>query len=547
MSAVSLFEHALRVHRQDLDAPLPDHASHEPGRFPVAPDHRREGADVAAILDAYFARPDAEPSDLTDAFHDVYVPVHRNAHIDAAALRADRARVRDTGRWLVRRSADRCSVTVGLALLANDSDRSDIPLIQTIGLLAELFGPPAAEALSRRRTGNRALEWLAERTGGWGRVYYVEMLCRHYGMSSRDWLLRNACDGDHLNGYFAFDVATAAHLHAAILAPDPDDDLVDHAGRLLAVMTFCRGMGGTLEDYPPAPAVLAAHAAHLARQAPTARRAHRRRHRGAPGEGPGAGDGAAVRRGARPPRLARSGRGRRRAGRGVTGAGNIAAVVRVLVVEDDEPIADSLRRVLAYEGYDVAVALDGPGALSAVDANEPDVVVLDRMLPGLDGIAVCRRLRSRPAGGPLILMLTARDATADRVAGLDAGADDYLVKPFDYDELLARIRALLRRRQPETSQTAEFDDLVVDLRAHEVRRGGRPIELTAQEFALLRYFLEHPRQVFTRAQLRAAVWGMDFDSASNVVDVYVGYLRAKLGDPRLLHTVRGVGYVLRRS
>jgi two-component system response regulator MprA len=222
-------------------------------------------------------------------------------------------------------------------------------------------------------------------------------------------------------------------------------------------------------------------------------------------------------------------------------------VVRVLVVEDDGPIADSLRRVLVYEGYEVAVAGDGPGALSAVDASEPDVVVLDRMLPGLDGIAVCRRLRARGGGGPLVLMLTARDATADRVAGLDAGADDYLVKPFDYDELLARIRALLRRRQPEKSELAEFDDLVLDLRAHEARRGGREIELTAQEFALLRYFLEHPRQVFTRAQLRAAVWGMDFDSASNVVDVYVGYLRAKLGEPRLLHTVRGVGYVLKRA
>ncbi|GAA4252047.1 response regulator transcription factor [Dactylosporangium darangshiense] len=222
-------------------------------------------------------------------------------------------------------------------------------------------------------------------------------------------------------------------------------------------------------------------------------------------------------------------------------------VVHVLVVEDDEPIAASLRRVLAYEGYRVDVAGDGGAALEAVDRSEPDVVVLDRMLPGLDGIAVCRRLRARPGGGPLVLMLTARDATADRIAGLDAGADDYLVKPFDYDELLARVRALLRRARPEPSGLSEFEDLVLDARAHEVRRGGRDIALTAQEFALLEHFLRHPRQVFTRAQLRAAVWGIDFDSASNVVDVYVGYLRAKLGEPRLLHTVRGVGYILRRA
>jgi two-component system response regulator MprA len=222
-------------------------------------------------------------------------------------------------------------------------------------------------------------------------------------------------------------------------------------------------------------------------------------------------------------------------------------VVHVLVVEDDGPIADSLRRVLAYEGYDVAVVGDGGAALEAVDGRAPDVVVLDRMLPGLDGVAVCRRLRARAGGGPLVLMLTARDATADRVAGLDAGADDYLVKPFDYDELLARLRALLRRSQPEKSETFEFADLALDARAHEVRRGGREIELTAQEFALLRHFVERPRQVFTRAQLRAAVWGADFDNGSNVVDVYVGYLRGKLGEPRLLHTVRGVGYVLRRA
>jgi two-component system response regulator MprA len=222
-------------------------------------------------------------------------------------------------------------------------------------------------------------------------------------------------------------------------------------------------------------------------------------------------------------------------------------VVHVLVVEDDEPLAASLRRALSYAGHVVDVAHDGGAALAAVQRQRPDVVVLDRMLPGIDGIEVCRRLRDRAGGGPLVLMLTARDATADRVAGLDAGADDYLVKPFEYDELLARIRALLRRGPTERPDTVEFDDVVLDPGAHECRRGGLAVELTAQEFALREHFMRHPRHVFTRGQLRAAVWGADLASASNVVDVYVGYLRAKLGEPRLLHTVRGVGYVLKRA
>jgi two-component system response regulator MprA len=169
------------------------------------------------------------------------------------------------------------------------------------------------------------------------------------------------------------------------------------------------------------------------------------------------------------------------------------------------------------------------------------------MLPGLDGLAVCKRLREQ-AHDVLILMLTARDATPDRVAGLDAGADDYLVKPFAYDELLARVRALLRRLPAQRRQGAElaYADVALDLAAREARRGGRPLTLTALEFDLLKHFLEHPRQVFTRNQLLAAVWGSDL-STSNLVDVYVGYLRAKLGEPRLLHTVRGVGYVLRQA
>jgi two-component system response regulator MprA len=229
------------------------------------------------------------------------------------------------------------------------------------------------------------------------------------------------------------------------------------------------------------------------------------------------------------------------------------SVPSILVVDDDEPIAASLRRALEYEGYAVTVAADGTSALAAAERLAPDLVVLDVMLPGLDGVSVCRRLRAGTCDA-LILMLTARDATADRVTGLDAGADDYLVKPFAYEELLARVRALLRRREPAASPgpapapthgRLAFADLVMDPDLHEVRRDGREISLTAQEFAVLRHFLEHPRHVLSRAQLLDAVWGIDFPTASNVVDVYIGYLRGKLGEPRLLHTVRGVGYVLR--
>ncbi len=222
----------------------------------------------------------------------------------------------------------------------------------------------------------------------------------------------------------------------------------------------------------------------------------------------------------------------------------------VLVVDDDEPIAAALRRALEYEGMRVSVAHDGYAALDHARKHAPDLVVLDLMLPGLDGIAVCKRLRAESAG-TLVLMLTARDATADRVRGLDAGADDYLVKPFAHEELLARVRALLRRRVgPAHDGQLIFADVVLDPSAHEVRRGHRAIDLTAQEFDLLRQFLTHPRQVLSRAQLLGAVWGLPVATASNVVDVYVGYLRAKLeaaGEPRLIHTVRGVGYVLRAA
>jgi two-component system response regulator MprA len=222
------------------------------------------------------------------------------------------------------------------------------------------------------------------------------------------------------------------------------------------------------------------------------------------------------------------------------------APVFILVVDDDARIAASLRRALVYEGYEVAIAADGPSALASARTRPPDLVVLDVMLPGFDGMEVCRRLR-RENDVP-ILMLTALDATADRVQGLDTGADDYLTKPFAYEELLARVRALLRRREPKILHTLRYDDLVLEPDAREVHRGNRPIALTTLEFDLLHHFLRHPRQVLSRERLLDAVWGDEVAVTPNAVDVYVGYLRQKLeaaGEPRLLQTVRGVGYVLR--
>lgn len=215
-------------------------------------------------------------------------------------------------------------------------------------------------------------------------------------------------------------------------------------------------------------------------------------------------------------------------------------------MDDDARLGASLRRALAYEGYSVDVAVDGSDALVEARDRPPDLVVLDVMLPGIDGIEVCRRLR---AGSDVpILMLTARDAVSDRVAGLDAGADDYLMKPFAYDELLARVRALLRRREPSGRETLRCADLVMDVAAHEIRRGDRVVELTALQFNLLEHFLRHQRQVLARERLLESVWGVESDAISNVVDVTIADLRARLEaehEPRLLHTVRGVGYVLR--
>ena len=219
---------------------------------------------------------------------------------------------------------------------------------------------------------------------------------------------------------------------------------------------------------------------------------------------------------------------------------------RILVVDDDARLAASLRRALAYEGHAVELAGDGPAALVAARDRPPDLVVLDGMLPGLDGLDVCRRLRE--GSDVPIMMLTARDAVSDRVHGLDAGADDYLVKPFAYEELLARVRALLRRRQPGGREILQVADLVMDVTAHEVRRGKRIVELTALQFNLLEHFLRHARQALERDQLLESVWGIESDAISNVVDVTIADLRARLEaerEPRLLHTVRGVGYVLK--
>lgn len=222
---------------------------------------------------------------------------------------------------------------------------------------------------------------------------------------------------------------------------------------------------------------------------------------------------------------------------------------RILLIEDERKIADFIRRGLVLEGYQVQVAYDGESGLDAAVEQRPDLIILDIMLPAIDGIEVCRALRDAGFDMP-ILMLTARDAVRDRVAGLDAGADDYLVKPFAFDELLARIRALLRRRGAAEEEVLQFADLTLHPATREVRRGGRPIDLTAKEFDILETFMRHPRQVLTREQLYERIWGYDFSGESNIIEVYIRYLRAKLeanGEPRLIHTVRGVGYVLREA
>jgi len=226
--------------------------------------------------------------------------------------------------------------------------------------------------------------------------------------------------------------------------------------------------------------------------------------------------------------------------------------VKILVVDDERAVRESLRRALELEGYEIELADDGTEALMTLgrDEPQPDAVILDVLMPGLDGLEVCRRLRATGNHVP-VLMLTARDEVENRVAGLDAGADDYVTKPFALEELLARVRALLRRAADgDGGEVLSFADITLDLGTREVRRGDRPIELTRTEFALLELFLRNPRQVLTRSIIFERVWGYDFGFASNSLDVYIGYLRRKTeaaGEPRLIHTVRGVGYALREQ
>jgi len=221
---------------------------------------------------------------------------------------------------------------------------------------------------------------------------------------------------------------------------------------------------------------------------------------------------------------------------------------RILIIEDDDLILKMLRRSLVYEGYQVDTALDGESGLNLLRDNKPALVVLDWMLPGMDGIEVCRRIRD--LGNQPVLMLTAKDTLENRVQGLDAGADDYQVKPFELDELLARIRALLRRTQVERAPILTFGDLSLDTSTGQATRKNRVIMLTAKEYDLLEMFMRHPRQVLTREIIFDRVWGYDFGGESNVLDVYIRYLRQKLegdGEVRLIHTVRSVGYVMRET
>lgn len=230
--------------------------------------------------------------------------------------------------------------------------------------------------------------------------------------------------------------------------------------------------------------------------------------------------------------------------------------MKILVVDDEQPVRESLRRSLRFNGYDVLTASDGLEAVEAVRSENPELLILDVMMPNMDGLEVCRTLRSEGWDRP-ILVLTARDGVSDRVAGLDAGADDYLPKPFALEELLARVRSLVRRASADfiaaeapVESKLSFEDLELDADTREVSRGGRSISLTRTEFSLLQLLMENPRKVLSRSKILEEVWGYDFPTSGNALEVYIGYLRKKTegdGDSRLIHTVRGVGYVLRES
>jgi two-component system response regulator MprA len=222
---------------------------------------------------------------------------------------------------------------------------------------------------------------------------------------------------------------------------------------------------------------------------------------------------------------------------------------RILIIEDDQAILKILQRGLSYDGYTVDTATEGRSGLMLARDHQPDLVILDWMLPGMDGLEVCHRMRTASGSVP-ILMLTAKDAVQDRIQGLDAGADDYMVKPFNLDELLARVRALLRRTQPDRVPVLKFADLTLDTGSRQASREGRLVQLTAKEYELLELFMRHPKQVLTREVIFDRVWGYDFGGESNVLEVYIRYLRQKLeegGEARLIHTVRGVGYVMREN
>jgi hypothetical protein len=273
-----LFKHALRLHRQNPDEPLwrggrpyPDEAAHR-GLGPGTPlDRHLIGLEPASVLDAYFARPSPHPRELADAFHELYIPYHRNEHLSAAALRADGDLARRTARWLVRHGADSCAVAVGLAMLAAVGTAEDIPLIRTIGLL-EHFGALAADALEPLPGGTDALLWLGDRVTGWGRVDVVEKLCRLDDPAVRHWLLRRACEGHYLDRYFAGKVATVARLHEALGELAGDSGMVDHVGRLLDAMCDCLSMGIPLSHYPHTALVLDAHVRAASALSPTAQR-----------------------------------------------------------------------------------------------------------------------------------------------------------------------------------------------------------------------------------------------------------------------------------
>lgn len=230
--------------------------------------------------------------------------------------------------------------------------------------------------------------------------------------------------------------------------------------------------------------------------------------------------------------------------------------MKILVVDDEQPVRESLRRSLRFNGYDVLTANDGLEAVEAVRSENPELLILDVMMPNMDGLEVCRTLRSEGWDRP-ILVLTARDGVSDRVAGLDAGADDYLPKPFALEELLARVRSLVRRASADSiaaeapvESKLSFEDLELDADTREVSRGGRAISLTRTEFSLLQLLMENPRKVLSRSKILEEVWGYDFPTSGNALEVYIGYLRKKTegdGDSRLIHTVRGVGYILRES